>query len=383
MSESASPLLLHIYPTFDLGGAQRRFVQLANHFGPAFRHRIIALRGGKEAFALLSPDLDAAMIDPGPQSQGAWANLRHYRRLLTEIRPDLLVTSNWGSIEWALANLDGRIPHLHMEDGFGPEEADGQLPRRVWTRRLALRRSRIMLPSQTLLTLARERWKLPPRTLIHLPNGIDCQRFTPKDDGSLARSFGIALDRPVIGTVAALRREKNVGRLIESFALVPAEFNAQLVIVGDGPERQALEQLAQERNVAERVLFTGGCNQPEELLPHFTLFALTSDTEQMPLSLLEAMAAGRPVVATKVGDVAAMVAVENRPFLADLSPTDLAARARTSQMLADHMTNLLRDTALAQRIGAANQSRARCEFDQERMFTIYRRLFTPGQLFSA
>ena len=66
----------------------------------------------------------------------------------------LLVTSNWGSIEWAIANLDSRVRHLHLEDGFGPEETDRQLLRRVCTRFLVLRRSTVVVPSRTLYAVA-------------------------------------------------------------------------------------------------------------------------------------------------------------------------------------------------------------------------------------
>ena len=60
------------------------------------------------------------------------------RSVLGRLRPDLLLTYNWGAIEWAIANRLPRLPHLHMEDGFGPEERDRQLPRRVLARRLLL-----------------------------------------------------------------------------------------------------------------------------------------------------------------------------------------------------------------------------------------------------
>ena len=365
----AIPTLLHVYPSFDLGGAQRRFVQLANHFGGEYRHLIISLKGGSGAFALLGAGVEARMLDIGPSPGGTWNCVRKYRRILDRLRPDLLVTSNWGSIEWAIANLDGHVPHLHMEDGFGPEEASRQLPRRVWTRRLVLRRSTVMLPSETLYRLAREVWRLPARRLVFVPNGIDCARFTPSPDPAFAGALGLAGDRPVIGTVAVLRPEKNLIRLLDAFALVLRQHDAQLVIVGDGPERARLEAQARALAIGERVLFTGSCASPERLLPSFDVFALSSDTEQMPISLLEAMAAGRAAAATDVGDVCRILAGENLPFVV---PPD-AGR------LGDALLQLLSDPAARRKIGAANAARARDCFDQQAMFAAYRKLYAGGR----
>src|SRR5258706_4553844 len=86
--------LLHIFPTFSVGGAQMRFVQLANHFGHRYRHRIISLNGSDEAMGRLVPDVDAELIRAGTRKGATLSNLRTIRRTLFELRPDLLVTSN-------------------------------------------------------------------------------------------------------------------------------------------------------------------------------------------------------------------------------------------------------------------------------------------------
>ena len=135
----------------------------------------------------------------------------------------------------------------------------------------------------------------------------------------------------VIGTVAALRAEKNIARLIRALARLPAAAPARLVIVGDGPERAALEALAVAEGVGGRVEFAGHCADPAPLYAGFDIFALSSDTEQMPLSVLEAMASGLPVAATDVGDVAAMLDAANRPYVVareDGALADALARSR-------------------------------------------------------
>jgi len=367
MSESPRTLL-HVFPSFAVGGAQMRFVQLANQFGRRYRHVIVSMSGNSEAFGRLSGDLDARLLDVPVERGKTWPNLKTFRRVLKELRPDLLVTSNWGSIEWAIANWDGLSPHLHMEDGFGPEEVSRQIPRRVWMRRLALRRSTVMLPSRTLHDIAGRIWRLRKQSLLHIPNGVDCERFGIGANPEFAASMGLGGAEPVIGTVAALRAEKNVTRLLEAFAEVVRRRPARLAVVGDGPELPALRNRADELHIASQVTFTGACLEPEKLLPSFTVFALSSNTEQMPLSVLEAMAAGLPLAATDVGDVRHMVSEENRPFVV----------TATVPALAKAILALLDNPERARAIGEANARRARTGFDQSLMFAAYRDLFDGG-----
>ncbi len=357
---------MHVFPTFAAGGTQRRFASLANHFGRAYRHVIVAMDGITEAMHLLAPGLDVELM-PIPQARGnTCRNLRAFLEILIKLRPDLLTTSNWGSIEWAMANLVTRVAHLHLEDGFGPEEAERQLKRRVWTRRMLLRGSTVVVPSQKLHDIATNVWRLPGSRAFYVPNGIDCSRFAQRPDLRLAADLGIRVGEiPVVGTVARLSREKNLGRLIDAFADVVRERPAVLAIVGDGPERASLEARATGLGIERSVVFCGDRRDPERFISLFTVFAISSDTEQMPLSVLEAMAAGVPIVATDVGDVRSMLAAENRPFVVP----------KSGPMLAVALLKFLNDPGGAAAVGKANAVRARAVFDQKIMFAQYQNLF--------
>src|SRR4051794_7871789 len=116
-------------------------------------------------------------------------------------------------------------------------------------------------------------WRLDPGRLRYVPNGIDLTRF--ESTAARARPSSSPDGRPVIGTVASLREEKNVDRLIRAFRLI--EPPAQLVIVGDGPARPRLEALVAELGLAECVHFSGQVADPAALYPGFDLFALSSD----------------------------------------------------------------------------------------------------------
>jgi glycosyltransferase involved in cell wall biosynthesis len=355
------PRILSVFATFATGGPQMRFADIANHFGDAWRHEVVAMDGNFSARERLDSGLDVSFPDPGLIKGDTRGNIGRIRAFLRDRRPDVLVTNNWGSIEWAMANcLFPLARHVHIEDGFGPEERDRQLPRRVWTRRLALRRAEIVLPSQVLLGLARDVWKLPRRRLRYIPNGIDLARFAPQP--------GPARDIPVIGIVAALRPEKNIARLLRAFAILRRTAQARLEIAGDGAQRPALEALAADLGIAGDVRFLGHIADPAPLYAGFDVFALSSDTEQMPISVLEAMAAGLPVAATDVGDLRAMLAAEGRQAV--VAPSDEALAAALGELIAA--------PELRARIGAANRAKVAAEYSQQAMFAAYAALLAPS-----
>jgi len=333
-----------------------RFVALATAFGARYRHIVMAMDGNHACATRLPPGLDIC-CDPIAVTKGATlGNVRRFRRMLRAIAPDALVTYNWGAIEWAMANIPRCVRHIHIEDGFGPEERARQLPRRALTRRLVLARSTVVVPSRTLWRIATEVWRLDPRRVRYVPNGVDLARFSgPHMAGAEA----------VIGTVAALRPEKNLSRLLRAFSRVAEALPVRLVIVGDGPERPALERLAGELGLGGRVQFIGHVDDPAPLYRAMDVFALSSDTEQMPLSVIEAMAAGLPVAATAVGDVAAMLAVENQDFVVPLEDTALA----------EAIAALARDATLRARLGTANRAKAVAEFDAAAMVAAWGALF--------
>ncbi len=207
-----------------------------------------------------------------------------------------------------------------------------------------------------------------------MPNGIDCERFARAAEAELLASLGITDEHLVVGTVAALRREKNLDRLLRVFAALPSNLPTRLVIVGDGPERGALAQTAEQLGIAGRVIFTGALAAPERILGRFDVFALSSDTEQMPNSVLEAMAAGLPVLATDVGDVKQMVVAENAPFV--------IARDNTGA-LSEGLAALLQDRAMRTGIGNRNRSRVRAEYSLAQMVLHYDALFEAAGKFRA
>jgi len=324
VSQPSRPrVLLHAFSTFKLGGPQARFVQLANAFGPQYHHIIAAMDNCFDAGERLGAHVSWQKLPLDVKRGGALANRSAFRQVLHKLQPDMLLSYNWGAIEWAAANWPKRLHHVHVEDGFGPEEATHQLPRRVWTRRVLLgwTRTPVVVISHTLQHIATQVWRLPAAQVKLVPNGvhipeeyIEKRHLAPMHKGLLT-----------IGTVAGLRPEKNIARLIKAFATVRAQQPAQLIVVGGGPELGALQQLAASLGVAADVEFTGYLTDPISRLIEFDLFALSSDTEQLPIAMLEAMACGIPVVATRVGDVAQIMPKVAHAALAAADDASLTA----------------------------------------------------------
>lgn len=357
--------LLHFFPSFAIGGQQRRLAALSHRLGPAFRHRILALDGDTGASALFDARADEILAEPLALEKSSFISLRNIKRLRRVIfsaDADLLCTYNFGSIEAIIANrLSRNLPHVHHEDGFGADEAGPRRNhKRAIARRLLLSRSMVVVPSMTLEKIAADEWRLDPEKVRRIAVGIDVARFR--------RAAPPAEPPVIVGTLGALRPEKNIARLIRCFEAASEGRDAQLLIYGEGAERAALDAQIRSSRASGRIRLAGATFEPQAALAQFHIFALSSDTEQTPTSLIEAMAAGLPAVATDAGDIRRMVAEAQAAFV--VGPADEAGFAGKLRVLID-------DASLRNRLGAANAARAG-DFDQSAMTEAFRRLYVDA-----
>jgi glycosyltransferase involved in cell wall biosynthesis len=344
-----------------VGGQQRRLASLAAGLGADFEHRVLSLDGELGAASLLPPERASAEAFPFAKSALIdLQNLSRFGRVLRDHAPDVLCTYNWGSLEAALANRFGpRAPHVHHEDGFGPDEIAGeQKQRRILARRFLLRGSHVTVPSIGLQRIASAVWRLDPARVSRTPVGIDLARFAAPD-----RAYNAA---PVtVAAIGALRQEKNFARLIAAFERADEGQRARLVIYGDGPEEGALRGRAAQSPAADRISLAGPTSAPQGALARADIFALSSDTEQTPISLIEAMASGLPAVAPDVGDIRAMVSAANAAFIAPSGDDDAYVGA---------LAALIEDAALRERLGRANLAKSG-GFGERAMIEAFRALY--------
>lgn len=361
------PHILHVHGSFTLGGKEARSVRLMNIWGDKARHSIVsadpAAMGARDA---IDARIDVDFPD-GPSFAGK-PGLARYKVITAFLkRFDLVLTYNWGSMDAVMAHRlagasAGLPPLIHHEDGFNADEAARLKTKRNLFRRVALQRAHgMVVPSVRLETIARSVWKQPAGKVHLIRNGIDVARYaaSPAQDAipGLVRTPGKLL----VGTLAGLRPVKNIPRLVR--AVAAHKDRLQLVVVGEGPERDAI--LAQAAALGlDDIHMAGFMDRPWRFVGLFDMFALSSDSEQFPISLVEAMAAGVPAASMNVGDVVNMVAPENRPFVV----TD-------EQQLADALGTLAGDADLRARLGAANRLRATRDYAEADMVNAYARLY--------
>ncbi len=368
------PHLLHVFPSFVPAGSQVRTAQLINAFGDEFRHTILALDGRTEARALI-PEADGVRYLPAPPKAGSLRTSLRLRDVLRAEKPDLLLTYNFGAIDGLIAAwMCGGWPAVHHEDGFGPDEAKAFKRRRIWMRRICLRHAhKLVVISETLRKIALEHWSESPLHLCFIPNGIDIDRHGARDGNpALRRELCIEDSSIVVGAVGHLRPEKNLPRLFGALALASRSAPAYAVILGEGPMREELNQLASLPLLAGRIHFVGFQSDPRPYYRMMDVFALTSDTEQMPLSLLEAMSTRLPVIATNVGDVVSMLPGEQAAFVT------LPGGEACVEALAASLVRLSADPDLRARMGTKNFERAKKFYSQRAMIDAYRAVYTKA-----
>ncbi|MBY0519786.1 MAG: glycosyltransferase, partial [Sphingomonas sp.] len=210
-------------------------------------------------------------------------------------------------------------------------------------------------------------WRQPRARVHRIANGIPVARYAEPPAARAIPGFRRKPDEIVVGTLAGLRTVKDLPMLVRAVGGVSAR--VRLVIVGEGPERATIEQAAAAMGIADRLHLPGFLPEPHRYIGLFDIFALSSQSEQFPISVVEAMAAGLPVTAPPVGDVAAMVAEENRPFITPY---------HGEVFLRDAIQHLARDKALRQTIGAANRAKAQAQFDEQAMLAAYASLYADA-----
>ncbi len=366
--------VLHLHSTFDPGGKELRCARLINAFGPAAEHTIVSAQPEAlgAASAIEWPN-SARYPRDFPPLAGPPLPGRLQRLAKAMAGYDLVLTYNWGAMDAVMAHtlfagVLGLPPLVHHEDGFNADEAAGLKPARNWYRRIALgRAAALVVPSQRLERIAVETWQQPQARVVRIANGIATARYAK-------RAKPDALPRVIkrkgelwLGTIAGLRPVKNLPRLVGAFAGLPEAW--QLVILGEGPERDTIREAALRCNVADRVHLPGHVADPAEAIGLFDLFALASDSEQFPISVVEAMAGALAVVSPDIGDVRAMLAPANAELVSP--PGDQAALAAT-------LLRLAADPGLRRQLGTANRAKSRAEYDESTMIEAYRRVYAAA-----
>lgn len=357
--------ILHLHSSFGLGGKEARAVRLMNLFGDRARHTIVSgvpdQLGARDAIA---PGISYEIAQTPPPLTGRPSVARYEAIARYMRRFDLVLSYNWGAIDGVMARRvfpKGLPPIVHHEDGFNADEADGLKIERNIYRRFALPAAHaLVVPSETLETIALKSWRQPPARVHRIVNGIAVSRYGAKPDPRAIPGFRRRPGEVVIGAVAGLREVKDLPTLVRAAGGVSAR--VRLVIVGEGPERERILDTAEAMGMEDRVHLPGFLPDPHRYIGLFDILALSSKSEQFPISVVEGMAAGLPIVAPQVGDILQMVSEANRPFITKAH--EVALR--------DSLQALAGAKAEARAyVGAQNRAKALAEYEESVMIDRY------------
>ncbi|MFC1831692.1 glycosyltransferase [Thermodesulfobacteriota bacterium] len=229
---------------------------------------------------------------------------------------------------------------------------------------------RVLANSSAVAKLLNEQELVPPRKIAEIPNFLGSNAFEKVDEEdriAQRRSWGLPDKAFVVGCVARLAPVKNHAMLLRAFASLPSRFH--VVLIGDGPSRAGLEELKNELGISTRVHFIGEVLSTINLHQFFDVSVLCSNSEAFPNTVIEAMAAGRPVLATAVGGV---VDVVKNNVTGILMPPDGV------KQLTDALRQLEADPMICSRLGETGQAMVRQEFHQnvviEKLSALYESL---------
>ncbi|HYO48301.1 MAG TPA: glycosyltransferase, partial [Chloroflexia bacterium] len=324
------------------GGAEKALVDLALRLDRTrYNVTVCATRSAGN----YQPMLEAAGVQTfvlDRRSRWETHKLIGLARLMRRQRVHILHThlfgsNTWGRILGKLAGVPVIIAHEHWSS---------KSQREVWVDKLLYRLSdRILVPSEASKRMVMEVEGIPDRHLHVIYNGIDRAQFAPRSDRAETRSeLGIPDGIQVIGTVGRLSVEKGgVDLLIKAVARLRNDHpQARLVVVGDGPLREGLEEVA--ARLGKDVIFTGTRTDVARLLNAMDIFVLPSLHEAFPIAILEAMAVRLPVVATRVGGV---------PEVIQDGTTGLLVPPNDEQALHKSLRRLLTESQLAESLAQA------------------------------
>ena len=370
------PLIAHLIYRLDHGGLEQLLVELLRRMpDSAFRHTVICVADYAEAFRQRLPQEVEVYALNKPPGLGVGTLARSFL-LLRRLRPDVTHSCNLAALEHqTVAALSGVPARIHVEHGWDVADLFGTNRKYRWLRRwLSPWVNRHVTVSRHLASYLTERVGIPAARVQQIYNGVDVERFCACLGQSptatpVARSTAEGF---VIGTIGRLSAVKDQASLLHAFAQLrdslPAERFAQLrlVIIGSGPLADELQQLAEALGIGAQLWLAGAREDIEAQLRRIDLFVLPSLAEGIPVTVLEAMACSRPVVAAAVGGV---------PELVVDGVTGTLVPAADSQALANALTEYIDAPQLCRRHGEAGRERVVEHFSLERMVDDYRNLY--------
>jgi glycosyltransferase involved in cell wall biosynthesis len=355
---------MQVVHSLQVGGSERLACQLARRIDPALvRTSVCAVDcGGPLAEELTKAAVPFHIMGRGPQFE--WRLIPRFYRLFRRTGVQIAHTHHLTQLIYAglSARLTGALL-IHAEHDYLSLES----PRRTrLLRLLGTLCHRVVAVGDQIGSFLTDHVGLPPSRVVVIRNGVDLERYSP--DRRIPRAaLGLPASGRLVGTVARLDPLKDPSSLLRAFRiLLPAHPDISLVLVGDGALRSELEALARTLGIRDRVVFLGSRHDVADLLPHLDVFALTSISEGLPFSILEAMACACPIVATTVGDI---------PRLMGDGVAGITVPPAQPEVLANGMATLLKSPDRAAALGRAARTLIQDHYDLDDTIARYQAMY--------
>jgi sugar transferase (PEP-CTERM/EpsH1 system associated) len=312
---------------------------------------------------------DTEIISMGNDSTDYFMPIK-LMHLIKRIRPQVVHTRNWGTIDGIIAARLARVNYvIHGEHGREFTDLHGLNYRRNLARWVLGRWVNLFVTvSDEIKSWLVNKVGIPEKKVVTIINGVDTKKyFPPADKKKVKQDIGIDPDTFIVGTVGRLDKVKNYQMLLNAVqSHTRCEIPYKLILIGDGPERANLEAFARMHRLSN-VEFLGERQNIQDYLQVFDLFILTSVGEGISNTILEAMATGVPVVATRVG---------GNPEIVEDSVTGSLVPSGDHALLSEMITKYLNDRSLCESQGQAGRLRCEKLFSLNVMVEKYDRLYS-------
>ena len=365
------PLVVHVINRLALGGLENGLVNIINHMPPErYRHAIVCLRDFTDFRKRINrPDVPVMAMD---KCDGQDFSLyKRLWRIFKDLQPAIVHTRNFGSLEYSVSALLAGVPRrVHGEHGRDMDDLMGM----NWKYRFLRQLIHPFIDHYIAVSADLAQWltqtiRVSPDHITSIYNGVDTDQFFPRQRGHpLVGPHGFATEKTIlIGTVGRMEQVKGQMTLVRAFldlicSVPEVKKRLRLALIGDGSMLKEIKWIIETEGISHLVWTPGESSNIPEIMRSFDIFVLPSVGEGISNTILEAMATGLPVVATRVGGNPELVDDGETGRL--VSPGDFSAMAQAIQGYLDNPEKMKRH-------GLAGLNKVRTSFSLKKMVAAY------------
>ncbi len=360
--------VLQLVEGFNLGGAEKKLWELIKYLDSSRFQVTVCTLGLGDELADYFNQLDVRLVQLPRHFRFDFTLIPKLRRVIREHDIDIVMTTLfYADVMGALVGKWGGARGVFCWETISSPV--WLVPHRKWMYRLAISfADKVIAVSQATARWSVEERGVPQSKIMVIPYGVNTDLYQPGDEHQLRDELGIAREDPVVGMVARLHDQKGHRYLIQAaHRLVSSIPNLKILLVGDGPLREELEQQVRDYSLQDHFIFLGFRHDVHRLLRIFDVFTLPSMYEGLPNVVLEAMAAGLPVVATPVDGTKEAVVDGD---------TGILVPPRDSDALATALSSVIEDASARKRYGEQGLKRIREHFTLEKQVEGFQDLYT-------